>query len=78
MKIYRNFSQALTLEGAFKKGGRYLLPEDLNIIDNATVVAEKGKILWVGQDSQLPADFLSNIKANNAEVIAGEGTIYHS
>jgi len=57
LKAFRNFSQVATLEGAYKKDGRRLLPEDLNIIENASVVFDANEIKWVGPDKDLPAEF---------------------
>ena len=37
-KIYRNFSEIATLQTASRKDGRYLRPDDLDLIKNGTVV----------------------------------------
>lgn len=50
-KVYRSFSQAITLKGALKKDGRHLVQEDLGIIENATIIIENGKISFIGSDS---------------------------
>ncbi|MFI5390630.1 MAG: imidazolonepropionase [Bacteriovoracales bacterium] len=57
IKAYRNFSQIVTLAKAFKKDGRNLLPEDLSIIENGSVVFNGKEILWVGKDSDFPAEY---------------------
>ncbi len=57
IKIYKNFNQAITLQGAFKKDGRCLRPEDLSIIENATIVFDDDKILWLGKGPELPTEY---------------------
>jgi imidazolonepropionase len=57
MKAYRKFSQIITLDSAHAKDGRNLLPEDLSIIENASVVFDDQEILWVGKDDDFPAEF---------------------
>jgi imidazolonepropionase len=58
IKIFRNFSQIATLEGASQKGGRKLNKEDLGLISNASIVFDFEKILWVGLDKDIPESFL--------------------
>ena len=58
IKIFRNFSQIATLEGALKKDGRKLIQEDLGLICNASIVFDFEKILWVGPDKNIPEIFL--------------------
>jgi imidazolonepropionase len=57
IKIFRNFSEIATLEGAHKKDGRNLSSDDLGLMKNASIVFDAEKILWVGPDSKLPDDF---------------------
>ncbi|WP_417336998.1 imidazolonepropionase [Halobacteriovorax marinus] len=59
LKAFRNFSQIVTLENAYKKDGRHLLPEDLSIIENASIVFDSEEIVWVGEDSTIPSEFQS-------------------
>lgn len=59
MKVLTNISQALTLEAAFKKDGRNLLPGDLSTIENASIVYDSDKILWVGETHSLPSEYQS-------------------
>jgi len=54
MKAYRNFSQIVTLNKAHEKDGRNLLPKDLSILENASVVFSDLEILWVGKDQDFP------------------------
>jgi imidazolonepropionase len=57
IKIFRNFSEIITLEPAFKKDGRNLVPADIGLIKNASIVYNQDEILWVGPDSELPEDY---------------------
>ncbi|EQC43540.1 imidazolonepropionase [Bacteriovorax sp. Seq25_V] len=57
MRILENISELLTLESALNKDGRHLLPEDLSILNNASVVFDNDNILWVGHTSQLPEQY---------------------
>ncbi len=57
MKTYRNFAQIITLKSAAKKDGRKLKPEDLSLLDNASIVFDDEKIIWVGTDSNLPEKY---------------------
>ena len=57
MRVFRNIEQLATLEKAWVKGGRNLLPEDIGIIEQAALVFDDEKILWVGKDKDLPAKF---------------------
>ena len=59
LKAFRNFSQVVTLSNSFKKDGRNLLPEDLSIIENASIIFDSEEIVWVGEDSTLPREFQS-------------------
>jgi imidazolonepropionase len=59
MKVYRNFSQIVTLESAHQKDGRNLTEEDLSILNNASIVFDSQKILWVGPDHELPKSYKS-------------------
>lgn len=61
VQVYKNFSQIVTLSGAWKKDGRKLLPDDLNIIENGSVVFDDNQILWVGETISLPQQY-SEIK----------------
>lgn len=63
MNVWRNFSQILTLEKAHAKDGRKLLPEDLAVINNGTVIFDDFEILWVGKDSDIPKELLANPKS---------------
>ena len=57
MYIYKNLNQILTLESAYKKDGRNILPEDLSIIENAAIVFNHKEILWVGKSGNIPPSY---------------------
>lgn len=70
MKLYKNFSQILTLKSAFDKQGRNLLPSDIDIIEDASVVIENDQVTWVGTHENLPSEY-----QNANEVIEGTGKV---
>jgi imidazolonepropionase len=70
MKIYSKFDQVLTLKSAAQKDGRNLLPFDLDILSNATVVVDENTIKWVGKNEDLPTEYQSN---SSAQIIDGVG-----
>lgn len=59
MKVWKNLNQMATLAGVHQKDGRHLLPEDLSIITNASVVFDEEKIFWVGDSHDLPLEYQS-------------------
>lgn len=62
--VYANFNQIVTLKSAADKDGRNLAPEDLSIIENATVVFNENEILWIGRADDLPKEY-SRLPAKN-------------
>ncbi|TNE98385.1 MAG: imidazolonepropionase [Deltaproteobacteria bacterium] len=54
MKHYSNISQVLSLESANSKDGRNLEPSDLSVLNNASIVFDNEKILWIGKTTELP------------------------
>lgn len=50
-----NISQALTLKNAYDKNGRGLVPNDKSIINNASLVFDNEKILWIGPENDFPS-----------------------
>jgi imidazolonepropionase len=54
MKLITHLNQILTLENAFHKSGKNLKPEDLSLIEDASIVFGNDKIYWVGKSSELP------------------------
>lgn len=57
MKVYRRLSQIVTMSEAFKKDGRRLAPSDLSVIHHGAIAFDDKKILWVGEDKDLPAEY---------------------
>ena len=57
MQIIRNLNQIVTLKQAFKKEGRRLNPQDLGIIDKASIVMDNEKVIWIGKDSDFPEKY---------------------
>lgn len=57
MKHYSNLDQIITLKKAHSKDGRNLLPNDISEIENASVVFDQDKILWVGKTNELPSKY---------------------
>ncbi len=55
--VFKNISECLTLEGAFKKEGRKIQEEDLSIIQNASIVVNNGRIEWIGESKKLPKQY---------------------
>ena len=66
MKVITDVKEILTLQAAAKKEGRNLLPEDISIIKNATVVYDE-TINWIGDRANLPVEFkdLETIDGSN-------------
>lgn len=54
--LLKNISTLLTLQGAAAKSGRHIREEDLGILQNAAIVIEKDKIVWVGPQKKLPKE----------------------
>jgi len=57
LKAFTDLNEIVTMKSAHKKDGRNLLPEDLSIIQNAAIVFDENKILWVGETSKFPAQY---------------------
>lgn len=57
IKAFSHLSQLVTLEKAFAKDGRKLMPVDLSVIDDGAIAFDDEKILWVGKTSELPAEY---------------------
>lgn len=54
-RVFRGIGQLVTLAKAASRGGRHAVNEDLQAISKAAIVAKDGVIVWVGQESKLPA-----------------------
>lgn len=57
MKCFHHFKQIATLNGVHQKDGRNLTPDDLDIIENASIVFDAEKIHWVGASQNIPAQY---------------------
>ena len=57
VKVLKHFDQILTLEAAYQKDGRNLKPDDLGIINDASVVIENERFVWVGKSNELPKQY---------------------
>lgn len=63
IKAFSGLSQLVTLERAFAKDGRNLIPDDLTVIHDGAIAFDEDKILWVGKTADLPAEY-SKIAVN--------------
>jgi imidazolonepropionase len=63
IKALSGLSQLVTLERAFAKDGRKLIPDDLTVIYDGAIAFDEDKILWVGKTIDLPAEY-SKIAVN--------------
>ncbi len=52
--VFTGIAELLTLQGVAKKRGRHVSEPDLSIIPSAAMVAEDGRIAWIGKESDLP------------------------
>lgn len=59
IRVFSELEQIITMRGVHQKDGRNLLPEDLGIIPNASIVFDDDKILWVGPAGNLPGQYLN-------------------
>lgn len=55
--VLKNFSEIATLAHAHHKNGRRLTHEDFGLLKNASIVYSNDKILWVGEDRNLPEEY---------------------
>ena len=63
-EVFIHASFIYTGEAIFKKEGRNLLEEDLAPIVDGAIVFDQKKIIWVGQTSELPKQYL-NLKTTD-------------
>ncbi len=59
MKVLKNISELVTMQGVVKKDGRNLVADDLSIVKNGAMVYDSEKIHWVGESNQLPEQYQS-------------------
>lgn len=57
MKVINNISQLVTLESSHKKDGRNLDPEDLSLIEQASIAYDQNEIKWIGKTIDLPEEY---------------------
>lgn len=50
--LFYNIGQLLTMQKCFKKQGRLINETDLDLISDAYLVVSKGKVVWVGSNSE--------------------------
>ncbi len=58
--ILKNFSEIATMSLAHSKDGRNLSHQDLSLIKNGSIVHDEEKILWVGEDQNMPEHFMNS------------------
>lgn len=61
-KIYKNINQIISLKTALEKDGRFLKPEDIDLIEDGAIVFNDKQILWTGKTEHIPDEY-SNDKA---------------
>ncbi len=72
LTVWTDINQLMTLEGAIKKDGRNLVPDDLGIIDDAALVFDSEQILWQGKSRDLPALYQSQAISKKGVVVTPE------
>jgi imidazolonepropionase len=75
MKYIKDLNQIATLVAAAKKDGRGLVPEDLDILENASIVFDENEILWVGSSSELPEKYISLKPINGSGYVLTPGIV---
>lgn len=50
----KNLNQIVTLSSVKTKDGRKLIPSDLDILNNKSIIFDESSILWIGDDSNKP------------------------
>lgn len=61
MKIYKNINKLYTFKGFLKKEGLQPKEKDFGVIRQAALVVNKGLVLWVGNEKNLPKDFKGRV-----------------
>lgn len=57
MNCLKNFEQIITLKESYNKDGRNLMPSDLGIIQNGSIVFDDEQVHWVGPDAKIPSEY---------------------
>ncbi len=55
--VFRKISELLTLKGAAQKHARHIVLEDLDVIEKGALVIEGERIVWTGEDRNLPKKY---------------------
>lgn len=55
--LLKNIATLLTLQGAAQKAGRHVVEADLGIQHKASLIFDKGRIVWVGSHGKLPKEW---------------------
>ena len=64
MQAFIHINQMATLSSAHHKDGRMLVPSDLSLINDAAIIFDEEKILWVGATQDIPEEY-KNVPARN-------------
>lgn len=54
LEVFRGIGQLVSLASAAKREGRFATDADLQVLENAAIVARNGKINWIGPEAKLP------------------------
>ncbi|RYZ74641.1 MAG: imidazolonepropionase, partial [Proteobacteria bacterium] len=57
LEVFRGIGQLVSLASAAKREGRHANDADLSSLENAALVAENGKIKWLGPEAKLPDSY---------------------
>src|SRR5690606_24958937 len=75
LMIYKNIKELLTLENVHQKDGRRLLPEDLSLKKETTLIEKNGLIAWIGDYAKLPSGFKQEKEIDCSELIVTPGIV---
>jgi imidazolonepropionase len=68
MKCFEHINELATLSSSHKKDGRNLIPQDLSVIKDASIIFDDHIIHWVGETSKRPTgikfDIIHNLKGH--------------
>ena len=54
LTVFSQIGHLVTMAGASAKAGRRVQSQDLSIIEDAAIVEQAGRILWIGKETELP------------------------
>ena len=79
IRLYRNISELLTMNGVEKKCGRHISEEDLGLIEKGCVAVlgegKSSRLLWCGPDKDLPRKFALSRKSRDVLEISCQGQV---